>query len=33
MFEASSVYFQCINERAPHVKTDRVSRWCRPGPQ
>ena len=25
MFEASSVYFQCVNERAAHVKIDRVS--------
>ena len=31
MFEASSVYFQCVNERDAHVKIDRVSRWCRPG--
>ena len=26
------VYFQCVNERAAHVKIDCVSRWCRPGP-
>ena len=32
MFEASSVYFQYVNERAAHVKIDRVSRQCRPGP-
>ena len=32
MFEASSVYFQCVNERAALVKIDCVSRWCRPGP-
>ena len=25
MFEASSVYFQYVNERAAHVKVDRVS--------
>ena len=25
MFEASSVYFQCVNERAAHVKINRVS--------
>ena len=25
MFEASSVYFQHVNERAAHVKIDRVS--------
>ena len=31
MFEASSVYFQCVNERAAHVKIDRDSRWCGPG--
>ena len=30
MFEASSVYFQCVNERAAHVKIDHVSRWCGP---
>ena len=24
MFEASSVYFQCVNERAAHVKVDPV---------
>ena len=32
MIEASSVYFQCVNEQAAHVKIDRVSLWCRPGP-
>ena len=32
MFEASSVYFQYVNERAAQVKIDRVSRRCRPGP-
>ena len=32
MLEASSVYFECVNEQAAHVKTDRVSRWCRHGP-
>ena len=26
MFEASSVYFQCVNERVAHVKVDDVSR-------
>ena len=31
MFEASSVYFQSLNERAAHVKIDGVSRWCSPG--
>ena len=31
MFEAPSVYFQNVNERAAHVKIDRVSRRCRPG--
>ena len=25
MFEASSVHFQSVNERAAHVKIDRVS--------
>ena len=25
MFEASPVYFQCVNERAVHVKIDCVS--------
>ena len=25
MFEASSVYFQYVNERAAHVKLDRAS--------
>ena len=33
MFEASSVYFQYENERAAHVKIDRVSRHCQSGPQ
>ena len=28
MFEASSVYFQYLNERAAHVKIDRDSRRC-----
>ena len=28
MFEASSVYFQYVNEQAAHVKIDRISRWC-----
>ena len=32
MFEASSVYFQYVNEQAAHVKKDRVYRQCRPGP-
>ena len=32
MFEASPVYFQYINERAPNEKIDRVSRRCRFGP-
>ena len=32
MFEASSVYFQFVNEQAAHLKIDRVSRRCRPGP-
>ena len=32
MFEASSVYFQHINERAAHVKIGYVSRRCRTGP-
>ena len=31
MFEAWSVYFQYVNERAAHVKIDRVSRRCHPG--
>ena len=31
MFEASSVYVQCVNEGAAHVKIDQVFRWCRPG--
>ena len=33
MFEALSVYFQCVNERAAHVKIDRVFSWCRPRPR
>ena len=32
MFETLSVYFQYVNERADHVKIDRVSRRCRTGP-
>ena len=32
LFEASSVYFQNVNERAAHVKIDRDSRRCQPGP-
>ena len=34
MFEAPSVYFQYVpvNERATHVKIDRVSLWCGPWP-
>ena len=32
MFEASSVCFQYVNERAAHVKLHGVSRRCRPGP-
>ena len=32
MFEASSVCFQYVNERAAHVKIDRASRRCGPGP-
>ena len=31
MFEASSVYFQYVNERAAHVKIDHASRWHLPG--
>ena len=31
-FEASSVYFQYVNERVAHVKIDGVSRQCRPWP-
>ena len=30
-FEASSVYFQYVNERAALVKIDRVSRRCHLG--
>ena len=29
VFEASSAYFQYVNERAGHVKMDRVSFRCR----
>ena len=34
MFEASSVYFHYVNERADpdHIKIDRDSRRYRPGP-
>ena len=32
MFEASSVCFQYVNERAAHVKIDLVSRHCRAVP-
>ena len=32
MFEASSVYFQNVNEQAAHVKIDRISHRCRLGP-
>ena len=32
MVEGSSVFFQYVHERAAHVKTDRVSRRCRPVP-
>ena len=32
MFEASFAYFQYVNERAGHVKIDRVSGQCRPWP-
>ena len=28
MFEALSVSFQYVIERAAHVKIDRDSRWC-----
>ena len=31
MLEASSVYFQHVNEQAVHVKIDCVSRRCRTG--
>ena len=31
MFEASSVYFQYVNERATLVKIDHVSHQCRLG--
>ena len=32
MLEASSAYFKYVNERAGHVKIDRVSCRCRSGP-
>ena len=32
MLEASSMYFEYVNEQAAHVKIDRVSRRNRPGP-
>ena len=32
MFEAFFAYFQYVNARAGHVKIDRVSGQCRPGP-
>ena len=32
MVDALSVDLQCLNEQAAHVKIDRVSRWCQPGP-
>ena len=32
MFEDSSVYFWCVNERAARIKIDRDSGRCRPGP-
>ena len=32
MFIALPVYFQSGNEQAAHVKIDRVSLRCRPGP-
>ena len=32
MFEALSMYFQCVNDRATYVKLERVSRWCQAGP-
>ena len=32
MFEASTVYFHSVNERAAYVKIDRVSGSCQPGP-
>ena len=31
LFEALSVYFQYVNERAAHVKINRVSRRYGPG--
>ena len=31
MFEALSVYFQHVNERAAHVKINRISHRCRAG--
>ena len=30
MFEATSVYFQYVNEQAAYVKKDRISCKCRP---
>ena len=32
MSEASSMFFQYVNEPAAHVKIDHVSRRCRTGP-
>ena len=32
LFEASSVYFQFVSERAARVKIDRIACRCRPGP-
>ena len=32
LIEASSAYILYVNDRAAHVKVDRVSRWGRPGP-
>ena len=32
MVEALPVYFQYVNEQADHIKIDRVSSRCRPGP-
>ena len=32
MFEASSVCFPYVNEHGAHVKVDRVTLRCRPGP-
>ena len=33
LFEVSSEYFEYVNERAAHVKIDRVSGRCGPGPK